>query len=382
MEPDWTQLLPELLSIISKKASTTIEEYVNLRAVCKPWRKTLTPCPLHLPSQVPWLMLPRLSPDDFRKNGIDDSYITFYDLSRSTVHRFELPFLSGKYIRGSSHGWLILEHDYRLSLLNPITRTSIELPSFRDVSTNLVVGYKRKWSESFDETRGYKRCIQKVILSSNPSEPGCVVVARFKSLNSLLCYCRIGDSSWAKLREDVGHNLRFSALWDFIFHNNLVFTISCYDEVTIYDLENLSVKTFASRLNTHRCNLVQGVGESAGPIVVKQSVRSGKTSFSVYEWVNNGEPKWCQVRNIGKQVLFFNRSRPMLALSSANLQLEKWQGNQICYYAWRPMGSEYFQIGINCVNLESGKDVEDINSPSDVFPTNSGATLWLTPSLI
>ncbi|KAJ1699042.1 hypothetical protein LUZ63_007554 [Rhynchospora breviuscula] len=322
----------------------------------------------------------------FEKNGIDDSYITFYDLSRSTIHRFELPFLSGKYIRGSSHGWLILEHDYRLSLLNPISRTSIELPSFRDVSTNLVVGYKRKWSESFDETSGYKRCIQKVILSSNPSEPGCVVVARFKSLNRPLRYCRIDDSSWTKLQADVGHinNPLLLPLWDFIFQNNLVFTMNYNGEVTIYDLENLSVKKFASRLNliSSRYNLVQGVGESGGPLVVKHSVDSEKPSFSVYEWVNNGEAKWCQVKNIGKRVFFIDLPKPIPALSSTNLQLENWQGNQICYHAWCTMTSKYFQIDINCVNLESGKDVENIHSPTDEFPTKSGATLWLTPSLI
>ncbi|KAJ4730737.1 F-box family protein [Rhynchospora pubera] len=383
MEPDWAHLLPELVSIISKKI-LIIKEYVNLRAVCKPWRETLTPRPLHLPHQVPWLMLPRGSPDDFRKNGIDDSYITFYDLSRSTIHRFELPFLSGKYICGSSHGWLILEHDYRLSLLNPITRTSIKLPSFSDVSTNLVIGYKRKRSDSFDEKRRYKRCIRKVILSSNPSEPGCVVVARFKSLGSLLYYCRIGDSSWTKLRADVGQNPALSPMWDFIFQNNLVFTMNFKGEVTIYDLENLSVKTFPSRLmlNNACYNLVQGVGEFGGPLIVKHSVDSEKTSFSVYEWVNNGEPKWCQVKNIGKQVLFINLFKSLPVLSSANLQLENWQGNQICYHAWRPMTSEYFQIDINCVNLESRKDVENIHSPTDEFPRKSGATLWLTPSLI
>ncbi|KAJ3699541.1 hypothetical protein LUZ61_003246 [Rhynchospora tenuis] len=321
MEPDWAHLLPELVSIISKVS--TIEEYVNLRAVCKPWREILTSRPLHLPPQVPWLMLPRLSPDNCHKSGIDDSYITFYDPSRSTIHRFELPFLSGKYICGSSHGWLILEHDHRLSLLNPINRTSIKLPSFSDVPTNLVVGYKRKWSDSLDETRGYKRCMQKVNLSCNPSETGCVVVAKFKSINSMLCYCRIGDSSWTKLRADVDLNPRPSPLWDFICQNNLVFTINCNSEVTIYDLENLSVKTFASKLNTHSCILFQGVEESSGPLLVRHSVLSGKTSFSVYGWFDNGEPKLCQVKNIGKQVLFIDRPMHIPVVSSFDLQLEK-----------------------------------------------------------
>jgi F-box domain len=114
----WTHLPIDLLRMISEKL-TLNSDYVHLRAVCSAWKTNLSSRPRHLPPQPPWLIIPR-----HITNGKErlSSKLSFYDLSLSKIRVFDLFEIQGKYICGSSYGWLVLEINRRVQLFNPITR--------------------------------------------------------------------------------------------------------------------------------------------------------------------------------------------------------------------------------------------------------------------
>lgn len=54
---DWSELPPELIQTIAEKLITHTD-YLRFRAVSTTWRLSTPTAPLHLPTQLPWLMLP------------------------------------------------------------------------------------------------------------------------------------------------------------------------------------------------------------------------------------------------------------------------------------------------------------------------------------
>ncbi|XP_078149122.1 uncharacterized protein LOC144544484 isoform X2 [Carex rostrata] len=361
----WADLPGDLLANITEKASTTNTQYVHLRAVCKAWRSALTPHPHHLPPQLPWLMLPRFFNDIHRRLDISD-HISFYDIARSKTYRFQLPYMRGKYCRGSSHGWFVLQHEdeRQVSLFNPVTSRYIDLPSLDAPST-----------------LGGRIRIQKSCLSCTPSKPGCVVVALLSPpRNGELCFCQIGDSHWSELKKrDVG-----SWLVDFTIYNNLVYTVNSKKFISVCDLKDRSVWTFPAKINFYilrndQINLVEGDGNSSGPLVVRTFVYnySGITRVHAYKWCDF-QQDWRRVRNIGKRVLFLNK------MCSVNVQCDEKQESGVYYNVKQHSGNiESFRVGIRRANMENGKVVPDMPSPMDVFPSICGySPLWVTPSLI
>ncbi|KAJ4764228.1 F-box protein skip23 [Rhynchospora pubera] len=257
---DWAGLPPELVSIIGEKV-TTNTEYTRFRSVCKAWRRALSPCLRHLPRQAPWLMVPI---NVLGKEGYENiAELVFYDLFQSKTHRFRLPYINGKHICGCSHGWLILEHDHKVSLFNPITQISIYLPSFEAPPTHL--------NQIF--------LVEKAILSCNPYEDGCIVVVGLKFQNTHLPthkelrFCRIGDTHWTGL--EMLHEP--GKLLDFTCHKKFVYTISKKGEVSGYDTQDQSVRTIPSKVKYRESygryspfrdeiNLLEGDSESNDPL--------------------------------------------------------------------------------------------------------------------
>ncbi|KAJ4786949.1 F-box protein skip23 [Rhynchospora pubera] len=356
---DWANLPPDMITLISEKASITNTMYVHLRAVCKGWRSSLTPHPRHLPRQSPWLLLPRLGVHDFR--------LRFYNPSLCKSYHFNLPCLSGKYIY-NSYGWFVLNHGCRVSLFNPITGNSFDLPSLDAMS---------KSERAVPNVPHY--CLQKVLLSCNPSEPDFFVVAWFLSWSDWeLGFCRIGDTHWNGLKKRDG----CTSLLDFTCHRNSVYTVNCKKEVSVYDLQSLTVWTYPSKIiyypNYQRINLVEGDGESGGPLVVITYECHGNNNLiNVYKWYEyDSQQQWCLVMDIGKRALFLNR------FNCTNLQLEGTQGNAIYYDASCPLDLNSFRVSINRVFLKSGSVLQHNLGPLVEFPTICGWFSWFTPSLI
>ncbi|KAF7088330.1 hypothetical protein CFC21_091451 [Triticum aestivum] len=129
----WSDLPPELLGLVLKRLPS-LADRVRLRAVCHPWRSNSILHTLTLP--FPWLTLP---------DG------TFLSISGNEVHRMPLP--HGTRWHGSiDKKLLLLSSDGLCSLLDPSSKTTLELPNLvtiwqseiddRTERTHVPVSYK------------------------------------------------------------------------------------------------------------------------------------------------------------------------------------------------------------------------------------------------
>ncbi|KAJ3699547.1 hypothetical protein LUZ61_003252 [Rhynchospora tenuis] len=359
LQRDWADLPEELVTIIGEKI-TTNTAYIYLRFVCKAWRRALTPKPRHLPPQSPWLLLP----------GIRDGFeLDFYDPFQSKFHRFQCPYMRGKDICGSSHGWLVLEDDLRVSLFNPITQCSLDLPPF-NAPPSILISLPQGW-------RHYPyQNVMKATVSCNPFEDGCVVVVQFRTMSKWeLAFCRIGDTHWTGLLLQDMYG-KGQMLFDFTCHKNLVYTVNGNMVVSVHDLHNLSWRTFPSKISYNwrydRVNIVKRDLESGEPLVVKTTDFCGTKMFCVYKWFDDSQ-RWFQVHNIGKQVLFLNWGHCI------SLLLGEGRGNQLYHSNFLP--EAHYRVGIYQVDLKSGKDFM-LNQSPELPYLIPGSPIWLLPSLI
>ncbi|KAF3336674.1 F-box protein [Carex littledalei] len=107
-----------------------------------------------------------------------------------------MPEATNKRVCGSSWGWLVLEgtNVREVSLLNPLTRCAIQLPSVDTFTRRLNCE-----GEPDVPLDGFSY-IHKAILSMNPaiSEQDCIIMAIVGKMRKL-SYCRIGDKKWTNV---------------------------------------------------------------------------------------------------------------------------------------------------------------------------------------
>ncbi|KAJ3687852.1 hypothetical protein LUZ61_017016 [Rhynchospora tenuis] len=187
---DWAHLPPEIVESISEKVKS-ITDFARFRAVCSPWRSATPPKPLHLPPQLPWLMLQYHSDDG---NGIR----FFYDVWESKMRELHLPEIIGMTCSGSYRGWLLLTTTCggHVFLLNPLTRDRIQLPPF--------TGF---W-DTFDFGKS------KVTFSTDLTDPNCLIMIFIERYQVM--YCRVGDLSWTTV---YGHLNSVAELADATYCN-------------------------------------------------------------------------------------------------------------------------------------------------------------------
>ncbi|KAJ4753885.1 hypothetical protein LUZ62_088290 [Rhynchospora pubera] len=234
LQRDWAALPEELVTIIGEKV-TTNTAYIISGWFVRPGAEPSHPTPaISLPnppgscSLVTEKALNLISMTPFSPNP----------------HRFRCPYMRGKYICGSSHGWLLLEHDYGISLFNPITQSSIDLPSFYVPQSVPIPPRLPGWKFIIS------RNVKKATLSHNPSNDCCVVAAQFIAMSKWeLAFCRIGDTHWTGL---LPRDMHQQMLLDFGCHKNMVYTVNRKMEVSVYDLNDLSLRTFPSKISYNR----------------------------------------------------------------------------------------------------------------------------------
>ncbi|KAJ3673799.1 hypothetical protein LUZ60_005791 [Juncus effusus] len=300
----------------------------------------------------------------------------------------------------SSHGWVLLEDDHEFSLINPITGELKEycLPSLDSDPTILEFAMNERTKDPLDFDK-YLRCnrhhITKMILSTSPSDEGCIVVAEFYLVWEL-GFCQVGDDSWTILKlseENVCGRHDMSA---FEYKNGLVYAMNDIGQVTLYDLRDLSQKvlTLSEKIMTDNLSysssgdlcLVLGKGEFVGvPLAMRRTWGdSREAKFEVYRCVKTrGRHKWRKVKNIGNVVLIVG-SIGSETLSLDGIQLNGWEGNHICDYRLkynRDHSQDHYchNIIVEMISIENGS-VKEIPTSLGLFSSNNTFS-WFTPAL-
>uniref|UniRef100_A0A1D1YHY8 Putative F-box protein At2g33190 n=1 Tax=Anthurium amnicola TaxID=1678845 RepID=A0A1D1YHY8_9ARAE len=176
---DWAGLPGELLASIRERL--LVDDFVRFAAVCTGWRHSgpAKPAP-----QLPWLMVPPHS------SGITCRFISPSD---GKIYFVAVPELRGTRCVGSCHGWVatVSRASLEMSLVNPLTRARIPLPSLTtapEITAVCEEGDDRVTQYRFRATGGISNLfrveaahgtIEKVVMSCNPTHAACKIAAGF-----------------------------------------------------------------------------------------------------------------------------------------------------------------------------------------------------------
>ncbi|KAJ4789115.1 F-box family protein [Rhynchospora pubera] len=164
----WSDLTNDVLEHIT--SFLALPDHYRFGSVCNNWRSVSKWRRYPLAPQLPWLVLEEEKETRKRK---------FYNLSDGKHYSIEIPELHGRYICGSSHGWLFAI-DIKINgiLVNPFTQECYELPPFpaysrkADVTTLIekvpsdYTGGPRNYT--FEEMQ--TKIVFKAILSHDPKK--------------------------------------------------------------------------------------------------------------------------------------------------------------------------------------------------------------------
>ncbi|ONK75422.1 uncharacterized protein A4U43_C03F16680 [Asparagus officinalis] len=240
--PDWANLFPEVLTLIAKRLSAA--DYARFSAVCTSWASVASPengmpGPLALRRGQPYLL--------FSGDGVGDceqsDFCTLFDFLDDSFRRIRpLPEIRGKWLVGSQFGWLaVVDELANPSLLNPFTRTQIELPPITTVpdvdpvydSEGSLVGYNREEEYYPLELCRVPLVISKIVLSSAPTAGDFGAVAIGPS--GLLMFARPGERKW-----NLWDICRLYAVVDVIYRDGVFLAVNNMGDVYAIDLASPS----------------------------------------------------------------------------------------------------------------------------------------------
>ncbi|RYR56216.1 hypothetical protein Ahy_A05g021971 isoform A [Arachis hypogaea] len=218
----WADIDEDLLKEISKRFHA-YDDYLQLRLVCKEWSLKLPKIPNG--NKIPWLLLP----DETVKNhsyedeeiyhlmqlaAADDETLDTCVLEEKDIYHIMLPEMQSdnKFIRGSGHGWLIVQSisDGTMQMLNPFTNRSLDLPPVSTLPD--IIDYKpdnhgdeytlwdfRDIRVTGDRDSVHRFEVYKVIINSSPEHD----IENFMAVvifgpNQRLAFYKPGNMRWIR----------------------------------------------------------------------------------------------------------------------------------------------------------------------------------------
>ncbi|KAF5204882.1 F-box protein skip23 [Thalictrum thalictroides] len=350
----WSDLPSELLDLIAQNLRNYVD-YVRLRAVCPSWHSNLPKKPNHLLTQLPWLLLPH-----YDNNIISETHCSFFNLADNQTYRLELPEVlgNGKVCWGSPHGWLVIlnQEGPLLSLLNPLTREEIRLPSLfffpETILRDDLAGIVIPW-DSIGYLRNSK--IVKALLFGNPSETtDYVVIVIMTGGPCSLAFFRAGAVAWTLFMDT-----RKISFLDVVLFRGQFYAVDyaahvyiCYLGVSpnIVQIAN-PAETYADA-EPEAKYLVESVNELL--LVYRYqfhiwATRSNSTYYFTVHKLELSESKWTVVDDLEEQVLFLG-THCSFSLSAGSYPCCR--GNSVYYTDehWDPSGTPSLSKGsCNCV---------------------------------
>ncbi|KAM0938802.1 hypothetical protein DsansV1_C22g0171901 [Dioscorea sansibarensis] len=216
MAVDWSELSGDILCLISNKLFL-LSDFHSLSLVCQSWHFKAMQAWYqndHLDLQLPLLMLP------FDQTTNTCNFFNIRDCEMLSLH---LPELRNRYCCSSSHGWLItVDKNLDIQLLNPITRSQVQLPThpFQSMYSGL------------SHPAGAVSFLKKAVLSSSPSSSeDCIIVGLFGTVGRL-SFCRVGEETWNHIidREVV---IDLDYYFDVTCYNGEIYTVCGHGFSTI-----------------------------------------------------------------------------------------------------------------------------------------------------
>ncbi|KAJ1699225.1 hypothetical protein LUZ63_007737 [Rhynchospora breviuscula] len=225
----WSDLTNDVLEYIT--SFLTFPDHCRFGAVCKNWRSVSKSRRYPPAPQLPWLVLEEEKETRKRK---------FYSLSDAKHYSIEIPELHGRYICGSSHGWLFAV-DIKITgiLINPFTREFFELPPFppfcEDVDVNTLI--EKVPSDYMGGPRDYTfeemqtTIVAKAILSHDPKERSdFTAMIMFGEMNTP-AFWRPGDLCWTVVDGQQGSS------YDIIYFKGNFYVLSPVNVLYVVDFE-------------------------------------------------------------------------------------------------------------------------------------------------
>ncbi|XP_038686613.1 putative F-box protein At5g55150 [Tripterygium wilfordii] len=289
---------------------------LSLAIVSNTWQSIVKPFYLKLKPMMPPLILLTHA-----------SHCYLFNIVREEFLAIQLPQLHRRWVRSCSHEWLLtITHDfpYQIRLLNPLSRASIRLPPM--------------WNrfEGLEEL--------KVTVSTSPSDPNCVILARHAE-ESKLAFCRPGDRTWTRLRPAQN---RYSSA---IFYKDQLYLIEygtsdVLNLLRCIDLGRLVSITQKSIQKPERCLSVDTylVDSSADLLLILKynywddiklsgmgctygySCELSNPLFEVYKLQNRD---WVEVDNVGENAIYLS---PNCSVSMPATDMDECTANRIYFF--------------------------------------------------
>ncbi|XP_043698345.1 putative F-box protein At5g66830 [Telopea speciosissima] len=208
----WSWGLPkEILRMILERLA--FPDNLRFAAVCVPWKRVTME--RNQMRKYPWVMFSYTH---------QTKVLSFFSLSESRVYHVNIPWIEARQCLGSCQGWILASNPSPRDcfLFNPFSREApIELP------------YLDIWAGKSTYCWHSQNFFHKVILSSSPTDPDCLVLAIMDSCG--LAYCKLGDSKWVVFKDieedDFGE--------DVVFYNGQVYALSENDhQLMVLDMED------------------------------------------------------------------------------------------------------------------------------------------------
>ncbi|XLU59182.1 hypothetical protein S245_053830 [Arachis hypogaea] len=330
----WADINEDLFKEISKRFHA-YDDYIRLRLVCKEWSLKHPKIPNG--NKIPWLLLP----DETVKNysyedeeihhlmqlgAADDETLDTCALEEKDIYHIMLSEMQSynKFIRGSGHGWLIVQSisDGTIQMLNPFTNRSLDLPPVSTLPTIIDFQPDNHGDEytmwdfrdiriTLDRDRTHRFQVEKVIINSSPEHD----IENFMAVvifgpNQRLAFYKPGNMRW------VEFPTRDKEFNDVIFFQGKIYAIN--NDGQLYEFDT----------NT-RTGLKGGIHETrppseipVGPLRLKYLIgctngsllmltryvdlplgkELGTSKFDIHELKRNGK-EWSTLDNLGDYIL-------------------------------------------------------------------------------
>ncbi|XP_078157472.1 F-box/kelch-repeat protein At1g57790-like [Carex rostrata] len=373
----WSDMAYDALERITSFLPVT--DHHRFSAVCKNWRlvakqKRHSPAP-----QLPWLVL-----GDEPGTG----KCKFYNLSEDKHYAMDIPELYGRFICGSSHGWLVAI-DIKLTgiLINPFTREFYELPLFPHY--NIGLWSRNPFENVPTDYRGYPGAldnkfqdsiVRKAILSHDPKERSDFTLMVLVGLMRVPALWKPGDSSWTVIS--------VSKIWDVIYFDGNFYFVTLRNTLLFLDFQpdpkmhDISSPRIRLRRITAQSYLVNYFGnlllvERWDRLCIKK--RYYKTCYFNILRLDFEKKKVYRSKTIGEAAIFLGTNDSIVINPNELVPGCKYKCKTKSIYftdVTKPLCVERIDMGI----FNTSEKTFSTFYPPEIHHTRVGAPIWFTPN--